>query len=261
MPTPLPEEVIHALQHSRAQAFCHEVVMDAIDLSMALDRHLLLYGLEGLFLLETDQALWRLPPSRAAWIPAGTMMTATTIKRVRCTSIFFRRDFATPLAGTPLIFGVNPVVREMISHSRQWTAETMFGDEELERFFRTLLDLCREQLQENQDLALPKASSPELANALTYTRAHLDQPIQLKDAARAAAMSPRTVMRKLNAEIHMTWGAYLQQARMIAAMECLARGMQVTETTFEVGYSNMAAFSTAFRRFTGMTPTEYQAKF
>lgn len=57
MATPLPDEVVHALQHSRAQAFSHEVVMDAIDLSMALDRHLLLYGLEGLFLLETDEAL------------------------------------------------------------------------------------------------------------------------------------------------------------------------------------------------------------
>ncbi len=235
--------------------------MEAIDLSMALDRHVLLYGLEGLFLLETDDALWRLPPSRAAWVPAGTLMTATTIKRVRCTSIFFRQDFAPPLSLEPLIFQVNPVVREMISHSRRWGVDTMVEDDQLERFFLTLLDLCRTQVRDSHELALPKASTPELARALEYTRANLAQPIQLKDVARAAAMSPRTVMRRLGNEIHMTWGAYLQHARMISAMECLARGMQVTETTFEVGYSNMAAFSTAFRRFTGMTPTEYQAQF
>ncbi len=261
MPTPLPDEVVHALQHSRAQAFCHDVVMDAIDLSMALDRHLLVYGLEGLFLLETDDALWRLPPSRAAWVPAGTHVKATTIKTVRCTSIFLQQDLAPPLADEIRIFGVNPVVREMIAHSRKWSAETMTSDEESERFFLTLLDLCRAQLRESGDLALPKAKSPELMSALDFTRENLAQPIQIKDAAEAGAMSPRTLMRKLNAEIHMTWGNYLQHARMIRAMECLAKGMQVTETTFEVGYTNIAAFSTAFRKFTDMTPTDFQAQF
>ena len=96
---------------------------------------------------------------------------------------------------------------------------------------------------------------------LEYTRANLAQPIRLEDAARNGAMSPRTLTRRLTKEIHMTWGQYLQAARMLRAMECLARGMQVTETAFEVGYSNMAAFSTAFREFTELTPSDYRAQF
>lgn len=74
-------------------------------------------------------------------------------------------------------------------------------------------------------------------------------------------MSPRTVMRRVSSEIHMTWGQYLYVARMLRAVECLARGMQVTETGFEVGYTNMAALSTAFRKFTDATPTNYRAQF
>ncbi|MEM9488287.1 MAG: helix-turn-helix transcriptional regulator, partial [Myxococcota bacterium] len=135
------------------------------------------------------------------------------------------------------------------------------GPRVLERFFQTLLDLCRAQVREGSELALHKAQSLELKAVLQYTRANLAEPIRFEDAARKAAMSPRTLMRRLSLEIHMTWGQYLQHARMLRAMECLARGMQVTETAFEVGYTNMSAFSTAFRKFTDMTPTDYRAQF
>lgn len=124
MRTPLPDELIVALQSSPAQVFCHEIVMDAIDLSMALERHVLLYGLEGLFLLENENAAWRLPPTRVAWIPAGTEMTATTIKQVRCTSLFFHPDFAEPLSAGCRIFDASPVVREMIIYARRWSTDS-----------------------------------------------------------------------------------------------------------------------------------------
>jgi len=261
VPTPLPDALLQALQHSRAAVFCHEIVMDAIDLSIAVDRHVLLYGIEGLFLLETDTASWRLPPSRAAWVPAGTEVTATTIRQVRCTSLFFEREFAPALADRLVAFNVSPVVREMVKHARRWDVHAGPGDPELERYFLTLLALCRELVTEPDRLTLPKAQSPELARVLDYTRANLAEALRLEDAARQAAMSPRTLMRRLNAEIHMTWGQYLQAARMLRAMECLARGMAVTETAFEVGYTNMAAFSTPFRKFTELTPSEYRAQF
>lgn len=261
MSTEPPPELLHALQHSRAQAFTHEIVMDAIDISLAFERHVLIYGIEGLFLLETDEASWRLPPSRIAWVPAGTLVKATTIKRVRCTSLFFRQDFALDVSPVFRVFPASPVVREMIKHARKWTVDAHEPDEEIERFFRTLLDLCRNEMRKKRQLSLPKAQSEELVQVLSYTQDHLGEPIRLEDAAREAAMSPRTLMRRLNAEIHMTWGQYLQQARMIRAMEHLARGMQVTETAFEVGYNSMPSFSTAFRRLTDMTPTEYRAQF
>lgn len=261
METPLAEELMRALQHSRAQVFSHDIVMDAIDISLALDRHALIYGVEGLFLLETETASWRLPPSRVAWVPAGTHVKATTIKAVRCTSLFFHRDFASAVPLQFRVFPASAVVREMIKYARRWSVDVTDPDAEADRFFLTLLDLCRVQMQEGEYLSLPKARSADLEQVLDYTQAHLAEPIKLEDAARKAAMSPRTLMRRLNTEIHMTWGQYLLQARMVRAMEHLARGKQVTETALDVGYNSIPAFSTAFRKFTDMTPTEYQSKF
>lgn len=261
MDTPVPEALRNALEHSRAQAFSHEIVMDAIDISMAFERHVLIYGIEGLFLLETELASWRLPPSRIAWVPAGTMVRATTIRQVRGTSVFFRPDFVHDVPSVLRVFSASPVVREMIKHARRWTVESQESDEGRERFFLTLLDLCRVQMKADGQLSLPKAVSEDLTKVLDYTRAHLAEALQVEDVARIAAMSPRTLMRRLNAEVHMTWGQYLQRARMLRAMEHLARGMTVTEAALEVGYSSIPAFSTAFRKLTELTPTEYRAQF
>jgi len=260
MTTPLPEALVHALAHSQAQVFCHEIVMDAIDLSMALDRHVLLYGHEGLFVLETDVGSWRLPPTRAAWVPAGTVVTATTIRQVRCTSLFFHEGFGGPVAPELCVFHASPVVREMIRHARRFTPDQAGLDPARERFLLTLLDLCREQARQGTLFSLPKARSVELDRALAYTRAHLDQPVRLDDAARHGAMSPRTLMRRLQGEIHMTFGQYLRAARMLRAMEHLAEGRTVSETAHAVGYATPSAFTTAFGRFAAMTPSDYRAQ-
>ncbi|MEL6769614.1 MAG: AraC family transcriptional regulator [Bacteroidota bacterium] len=256
-----PEEVLRAIHESRARVFFHTIVMEAVDLSMALDRHVLLYGLEGLFLMETDRGSWRLPPSRAAWLPAGTHVQTTNIKRVKCASIFFAKDFAPAVSDTLQVFSVSPVMREMIKHAQGWSASSTEKEAHMERFLLTLLELCIEQMALGRQLVLPKARSEQVVAALSYTEARLAEPVRLEEVAAEVAMTPRTLMRKLKAEIRMPWGDFLRTARMLRAMECLANDTPVTETAFAVGYTNMAAFSTAFKKHVGMSPSEYRTLF
>lgn len=259
--SPLPEEVIATLLQSPAAAFSHNVVMDAVDISMAIDRHLLVYGIEGLFQLDTDEATWRLPPSRVAWIPAGSPVIATTIKPVRCISIFLKTDYAVPPTTECQVFNATPLIREMMKHSLRWSSERSTDDSAADRFFLTLIDVCVEQMKTSDLFTLPKARSGEIQQVLQYTSDHLDSDLRLEDVAKLAAMSPRTLTRRLHAEIHMTWGQYLAQARLLRAMDYLAAGKTVTETALHVGYSNIGAFSTAFLNYTELTPTQYQSRF
>ncbi|GAB4516077.1 MAG: helix-turn-helix transcriptional regulator [Anaerolineae bacterium] len=258
---PFPEETIRTLLQTSVHAFSHTIVMDALDVSMALDLHVLVYGLEGLFQLETEQASWRLPPSRAGWIPAGTKVVASTIKPVRCISIFFKDHFVPAAPAACQIFNVSVLIREMIKYTLRWSPDYPAQDAAAERLFLTLLDLCREQMQSSSLFILPKAQSPELAAVLQYTRDHLEDDLRFDDLAKQVAMSPRTLARHFQAEIHMTWQQYLQRAQMLHAMDSLAQGQSVTNTALAVGYTNMSAFSTAFRKYTGSTPTRYQAQF
>lgn len=60
----------------------------------------------------------------------------------------------------------------------------------------------------------------------------------------------------------MTWRQSLRRLRMNHAIEALADPQrQITEIAFSVGYNSLSAFNTAFRDFTGMTPTEFRASF
>lgn len=258
---PFPEEVIESLLQSPAKAFSHDVVMDAIDVSLAIERHLLVYGIEGLFQIDTEGATWRLPPSRVAWIPAGRLVTASTIRSVHCISVFIQTDFAAFLSVECQVFRATPLIREMIKYSTRWTDERSENDLRANRFFSTLIDLCHEQMQISDLYTLPKARSDEMRQVLAYTYGNLGSEIRLKDVAQLVAVSPRTLTRRLQAEIHMTWGQYLQQARMMKAMDYLAEGQSVTQTALDVGYTNVSAFSTAFFKLTELTPTQYQARF
>ena len=259
--TPLPPELVVRLGDRRVQAFPFDIVMDAIDLSMALEWHVLLFGIEGLFELRTGDASWRLPPTRAAWVTAGTEVTATTLGAVRCASVYVQPGFAAPLAEGLQVFDVNAVVREMVLHAQGFSDPSLDDAARVERFYLTLLDLCRPLVDIGPKLCLPVAQSADLRAALRFTRANLGESLVLEDVARATDISERTLMRRLKDEIHVTWGQYLTSARMVRAMECLADGASVTDTSIQVGYRSLSAFSAAFRRFTGISPVEYRATF
>lgn len=249
--TPLPPELVAQLGDRHVQAFPFDIVMDALDVSMALDWHVLLFGLEGLFELQTDNASWRLPPTRAAWVSAGTHVSATALGAVRCAFVYFQPGFAEPLAPGLRVFEVNPVVRALVLHAQGFPNPAPDDTARLKRYSLTLLDLCRPLVEAGSPLRLPRARSTELRAALRFTSANLGEALAIAEVADAVCMSPRTLMRGMKQEIHMTWTEYLQTARMIRAMECLARGTSVTDTSIAVGYASLAAFRTAFRRFIG----------
>jgi AraC-like DNA-binding protein len=97
---------------------------------------------------------------------------------------------------------------------------------------------------------------------MAYTTDHLSEPLQLDAVARFAGVSVRTLARRFAEEAGMPWRAFLQRARLIAAMEQLAASeASVTEAAFAVGFDSLSAFSTAFRRFVGERPADYRRRF
>ena len=58
----------------------------------------------------------------------------------------------------------------------------------------------------------------------------------------------------------MTWRQVQRRMRMIRAIEILANETDpVTQVAFRTGYNSLSAFNSAFREFTGCTPTEYRS--
>ncbi|MFN3712088.1 MAG: AraC family transcriptional regulator [Alcanivoracaceae bacterium] len=80
----------------------------------------------------------------------------------------------------------------------------------------------------------------------------------LERAASEMGMSGRTLRRKL-AEQGTTWQQELDVVRERLAREYFARGGEsVTEIALMLGFADSSAFAKAFRRWTGVSPSEFQ---
>lgn len=167
---------------------------------------------------------------------------------------------AAGLAESACVFAVTPLAREMILHAMRWGPQGVADETVARSFFETLALLAREWLRADAGLRLPRPKSPDLARAFEYALAHLDTA-SMDEAARAAAVSPRTLARRFQSETQMSWRSFLRTARVLRGMELLAQpGTNVTETALAVGFENLAAFSTCFRELTSESPSEYQKR-
>lgn len=84
--------------------------------------------------------------------------------------------------------------------------------------------------------------------------------ISAEEAARQLNMSARTLQRKL-AEARTSYQQLVENTRKDLALRYIEDPRRsVTDITFELGFSQPSAFTRAFRRWTGFTPSEYQAR-
>jgi AraC-like DNA-binding protein len=78
--------------------------------------------------------------------------------------------------------------------------------------------------------------------------------------ARGLAMSERTLARRL-AEDGLTPAGLVEELRQQLAHRYLAeRAFSLGRITYLLGYSDLSAFTRAFRRWTGSTPSRWRAK-
>jgi AraC-like DNA-binding protein len=76
----------------------------------------------------------------------------------------------------------------------------------------------------------------------------------LAAAAEAGGLSDRTLQRRLNASGH-TYSELLEDARRQAALRLLRdKDIKILDIALELGYSDPANFTRAFRRWTGASP-------
>jgi AraC family transcriptional regulator len=98
----------------------------------------------------------------------------------------------------------------------------------------------------------------ERAAALLSRR--LDSPPSLAQLACAAAVSPFHFHRIWRALTHETVGQTILRLRMEASQELLLnKDANVTGTATALGFGTPQSFARAFRRHTGLTPTEHRS--
>lgn len=217
------------------------------------DEAQLTYAASGMIQLHTDEGVWLVPPQLAAWIPAGVphrldIMTDAELWMVQwqpsaiaawAPSDFPNRAFASKV--TPLL------------HSLLATA---VEDEVTSTKAELLVRLILLELSAVSDAPtyLPMPSTPVAKRVAEIALGDHRNRMDLNELASRAATSVRTASRLFPMETGMTLKAWRQRARIVRAMEQLARGKAIADVASDAGFSSTAAFSCAFRQVTATTP-------
>jgi len=214
--------------------------------------HQLTFATRGHLEVITAAARHLVPADRAVWVPAGTSHTEIMRAPISMRSIYISRLAPHPAADRVRTIAVTPLLRELILHITRIGALDRRKPAQA-RLVGVLLD----QLASADDvsLALPSPRDPRARRfAELVTRAPGDDA-SIATLARRAGASLRTLERCFLADTGVAVGEWRRRVRLFHALRLLEDGTPVTEVALEVGYATTSAFSHAFARQFGRSPS------
>jgi AraC-like DNA-binding protein len=225
---------------------------DASELDQRSAWHKLTYAVRGHLEVITDEARRIVPADRAVWIPAGTVHTQLMRAPISMRSIYLAPGATTLAPPTCRTIAVTPLLRELILHITRIGALDRRRPEQA-RLVGVLFDL----LAAAQDIAL-ELRSPRDRRARRFAELVAGDPgsaAPIAKLARKAGASLRTIERCFIAETGVSVGEWRRRMCLFHAVRLLEAGSSVTDVALEVGYASTSAFSAAFRREFGRSPS------
>jgi len=218
------------------------------------DRDQLVYASRGLMTVETGRGTWVVPAHRAVWIPAAVPHTITMSGIVAMRTVYLKPKLARTLPRDCCVVNVPPLLKELILYACGFTALTHRVS-----WQRHLKDIILDQLNaiELVPLQLPHLSDPRARRVAELLTVNTADRRSLAQICKRIGASKRTVERLFQEETGMTFGKWRQQLRLMHALRLLGEGAKVTYAAIEAGYSTPSAFTAAFRKTLGTTPTLY----
>ena len=96
-----------------------------------------------------------------------------------------------------------------------------------------------------------------------YIEQHIGQAMSIEDLANAAGFSKYHFSRIFQSMLHESPAQYVNRIRMEYALFLLAHrtDKNMTDIAFELGFTDSAVFSRAFKNFYGVSPREYRQEY
>ena len=111
------------------------------------------------------------------------------------------------------------------------------------------------QLFGNVQLAAGQTSSPRLA-ALVRSSIFHSVPPPLAQAAQQFGLSPSRFSHLFSAEMGIAYRAFVKWRKLLATLDAVSRGADLTQAAHEGGFADSAHFSRTFKDTFGLTPSD-----
>jgi AraC-like DNA-binding protein len=200
----------------------------------------------------TDGVRRIVPADRAVWVPAGVEHTQLMRAPVSMRSIFIAPIATRVAPNSCRTIAVNALLRELILHISRIGALDRRQPEQA-RLVGVLFDLLVAAEDIHLELRTPR--DPRARRFADLVTREPGGDASIGRLARQAGASLRTIERCFLAETGVAVGEWRRRMRLFHAVRLLDAGTSVTEVALDVGYTTTSAFSAAFKREFGTSPT------
>ncbi len=215
--------------------------------------HQLTFATRGHLEVITGDGRRLVPADRAVWVPAGIAHTAVMRAPISMRSIFVAAVATRAVADRVRTIAVAPLLRELILHITRIGALDRTNPTQA-RLASVLFDLLA--VAQDVPLDLPSPRDPRARRFAELVTRDPGDEAAIAAIARRSGASLRTLERCFLTETGLAIGEWRRRVRLFHALRLLEGGTSVTEVAFEVGYASVSAFSQAFRRQFGRSPSQ-----
>ena len=212
-----------------------------------------LSGLVGLAYGEKREAL---PASSAVWVPPGVRHEGFLGEGAVSLYCHINPEWAAMMPADLLRLQLSPMVLEMLKRFADLPRRYPERSHEAR-----LAAVLFEELAAAPKLPIgfaPLPDHPDLKRIAesVVRNPQLSRPVA--DWAAEAAMSARTLSRLVLRETGLSFGAWRLRIAMLSAAQMLLAGEHAEVAAMRLGYATPSAFSNAFRRVFGVSPSAFR---
>ena len=107
------------------------------------------------------------------------------------------------------------------------------------------------------NISLPEQGCKTIKMAIEYISTHFHEPLSLKTLADRLSLSPAYFSSLFSKQMNIGFQDYLTMVRVEEAKRLLsATAFPISQIAVSVGYADQSSFTKAFKRTTGMTPSQ-----
>lgn len=121
--------------------------------------------------------------------------------------------------------------------------------------YAMVMDLCRR----TGEAKIPEGVSADTYACMNYIRTHVNQPLTLRDAARAVGRSESYIMKRFRTELGIHVGAYITRCKLEEARSMLLyTDKRLADISAYLCFSSQSYFQNVFKKQYGITPLQYR---
>jgi AraC-like DNA-binding protein len=215
------------------------------------------YSFSGVMELKLADSHYLAPPQYGIWLPPDVEHIGLNRSETSFCSLYVSRERCRVLPRTACALAVSPLVKALLEHLRvhQVNAPRTSSDR---RLFQVLIDQLA--LAPAQGSYLPMSDDPLLQPVLTALEKDPADGRSLTQWARRVHTTERTLERRCQQHLGMSFTDWRQRLRVVKALAMLETGRSVEAIGLDLGYSSASAFIAMFRRMTGTTPDQVRSQ-